>query len=339
MGCWVWVVRPERKFLGVGEGLQVTGNTVSWPIAWLMQRSNLAAGEKVVNETVVDEGFCVIRGCATLSLWHFTMGGVVSGILQMMGLGGKFEVNPNIVAETAIDVPIDVKATADVDVLIDILASITLALTLTAVLLCCCMCKCCNRMMCTNNCNKGVPLSEGTSDIIGIGQKEKGSWGFGLQLKNSSERRVQHGRKRVVLIAVICIIVVAIITTTVIVICLLSKLAAMNAAITAGLQSITVPTTTHITKSADPVAQLFVDAEQGDAEAQFRLGSLFLSGHGVAQSDEEAVKWYRKSAEQGNAAAQQYLEVMDDNRLGVAQSVEEGAKWHRKAEEGFRTEQ
>ncbi len=40
-------------------------------------------------------------------------------------------------------------------------------------------------------------------------------------------------------------------------------------------------------------------AEQGDAEAQYRLGSFYREGFGVQQDDAEAMKWYRKAAEQG----------------------------------------
>ena len=32
-------------------------------------------------------------------------------------------------------------------------------------------------------------------------------------------------------------------------------------------------------------------AEQGDADAQYNLGSMYHEGRGVAQSDTEAVKW------------------------------------------------
>ena len=40
-------------------------------------------------------------------------------------------------------------------------------------------------------------------------------------------------------------------------------------------------------------------ADQGNAQAQFKLGSMYDDGHGVAQSDAEALKWYRMAADQG----------------------------------------
>jgi len=45
-------------------------------------------------------------------------------------------------------------------------------------------------------------------------------------------------------------------------------------------------------------------ADQEYAEAQFSLGLMFMSGRGMAQSDEEAVQWFRKAADQGFATAQ-----------------------------------
>ena len=45
-------------------------------------------------------------------------------------------------------------------------------------------------------------------------------------------------------------------------------------------------------------------AEQGHAEAQFRLGFLYVRGLDVPQDDTLAAKWYRKAAEQGQVQAQ-----------------------------------
>ena len=45
-------------------------------------------------------------------------------------------------------------------------------------------------------------------------------------------------------------------------------------------------------------------AEQGDAEAQVRLGDRYKIGLGVPRDDKQAAYWYRKAAEQGQAHAQ-----------------------------------
>ena len=40
-------------------------------------------------------------------------------------------------------------------------------------------------------------------------------------------------------------------------------------------------------------------AEQGHADAQYRLGSMYDQGKGVDEDDQQAVLWYRRAAEQG----------------------------------------
>ena len=55
---------------------------------------------------------------------------------------------------------------------------------------------------------------------------------------------------------------------------------------------------------AQSIAETRAKAEQGDASAQFFLGSFYALGAGVLKDDVEAVKWYRKSAEQGDDSAQ-----------------------------------
>jgi len=77
-------------------------------------------------------------------------------------------------------------------------------------------------------------------------------------------------------------------------------------------------------------------AEQGNADAQLRLGLMYANGKGVPENDAEAVKWYHKAAEQGNAIAQSRLGYMYEYGNGVARNVAEAVKWYRKAaEQGF----
>ena len=58
---------------------------------------------------------------------------------------------------------------------------------------------------------------------------------------------------------------------------------------------------------AAAVRELKPLAEQGNAEAQFNLGSLYYQGWGVPQDYKEAVKWLRKAAEQGHVFSQSTL--------------------------------
>ena len=62
-------------------------------------------------------------------------------------------------------------------------------------------------------------------------------------------------------------------------------------------------------------------AHAGNAAAQFSLGFIYRQGQGVAQSDTEAVKWYRKAAEQGDASAQYNLGWMYHKGEGVPKDL------------------
>ena len=78
------------------------------------------------------------------------------------------------------------------------------------------------------------------------------------------------------------------------------------------------------------------EAGQDDAWAQFNLGWMYEEGRGVAQSDVEATKWYRRAARRGNARAQHSLGWMYRNGRGVPQNDAEAVKWHRwAAEQGY----
>ncbi len=75
-------------------------------------------------------------------------------------------------------------------------------------------------------------------------------------------------------------------------------------------------------------------AEEGNPEAQYNVGLMFLKGQGVIYKDDnEAVKWFRKSAQQEYPKAQFNLGVMYSEGLGVPQDKDEAAKWFRKAAE------
>ena len=76
----------------------------------------------------------------------------------------------------------------------------------------------------------------------------------------------------------------------------------------------------------EAIAQCREAAEQGDAEAQFRLGACYAAGQGVSQSYTEAAKWFRKAAEQGNAKAQFALGVCYHAGEGVERSYTEAVR-------------
>lgn len=74
-------------------------------------------------------------------------------------------------------------------------------------------------------------------------------------------------------------------------------------------------------------------AEQGDAKAQFLLGTMYDDGKGVPQDYKQAVVWYRKAAEQGSSSGQILLGTMYDDGRGVPQNYKEAVTWYRKAAE------
>jgi TPR repeat protein len=51
------------------------------------------------------------------------------------------------------------------------------------------------------------------------------------------------------------------------------------------------------------IAELRVQANAGDAVAQYNLGLMYATGEGVPQDDAQAVTWFRQAAEQGHAGA------------------------------------
>ena len=85
--------------------------------------------------------------------------------------------------------------------------------------------------------------------------------------------------------------------------------------------------------AAQALADLRASAEAGDAEAQFILGGIHVTGVGVPQDAAEAVAWYRCAAEQGDASAQSNLGGMYDQGLGVSQDAAGAVAWYRRAAE------
>src|SRR6266481_2316508 len=72
-------------------------------------------------------------------------------------------------------------------------------------------------------------------------------------------------------------------------------------------------------------------ANDGDAAAQFNLGLMYFTGHGVQQDDAAAALWFRKAAEQGYVFAQSNLGVLYRDGRGVPRDYAEAATWIRKA--------
>jgi len=70
-------------------------------------------------------------------------------------------------------------------------------------------------------------------------------------------------------------------------------------------------------------------AEQGVAEAQYKLGDYY---HSLGPSNNKKyAEWYRKAAEQGHADAQHWLGILFQVGDGVPQDYAKAAEWYSKA--------
>ncbi|HEX5422315.1 MAG TPA: tetratricopeptide repeat protein, partial [Candidatus Acidoferrales bacterium] len=83
--------------------------------------------------------------------------------------------------------------------------------------------------------------------------------------------------------------------------------------------------------SSDDVAAIRKAADQGNPDAQAKLGSSYYIGQGVPRNYSQAFYWYSKAAEHGNALAQSNLGVMYHNGQGVPQGDAQAVAWSRKA--------
>lgn len=74
-------------------------------------------------------------------------------------------------------------------------------------------------------------------------------------------------------------------------------------------------------------------AAQGDASAQFEVGSRLAEGKGVQQDFAAAISWYEKAAAQGFVLAQYRLGTHYERGLGVKADTDRAMDWYRKAAE------
>lgn len=79
---------------------------------------------------------------------------------------------------------------------------------------------------------------------------------------------------------------------------------------------------------ADTATAVRTLAEQGDAKAQFALGTMYRDGRGVAQDYAEALRWWRKAAELGVVDAQYALGNMYAGGSGIAQDAILAYMWY-----------
>lgn len=104
--------------------------------------------------------------------------------------------------------------------------------------------------------------------------------------------------------------------------------------------------TYYAAKAGDPTAQflmawIFVEqkdyrqamqwllpsSEQGNADAQYMLGSMYYFGRGIPQDYQQAAKWNQKAAEQGQVAAQFGLGIMNMMGHGMPKDLVKAHMW------------
>lgn len=87
--------------------------------------------------------------------------------------------------------------------------------------------------------------------------------------------------------------------------------------------------TTAFAESAENIKQL---AEQGSAQAQAKLASLYLLGRdGLEKDDKLAAEWMEKAANQGLVEAQVVMAAMYDKGMGVVGDRDKATQWYEKA--------
>jgi DnaJ domain/Sel1 repeat len=100
-----------------------------------------------------------------------------------------------------------------------------------------------------------------------------------------------------------------------------------------------VPTTSTPNTESDEVKKIRLAAEgntineQGDPDAQYKLGVRYADGQGVVKNEHTAVQWFQKAADQGFVNAQVYLGVMYSKGLGVVKNERTAVEWYTKAAE------
>ena len=88
------------------------------------------------------------------------------------------------------------------------------------------------------------------------------------------------------------------------------------------------PTTGATGEVSGSIADLMSKAEQGDADAQFNLGFMYLMGEAIPQDYKEAFRWYRASAVQGKSSAQGSLGAMFRVCLGLPKDFLLANMWY-----------
>ena len=75
--------------------------------------------------------------------------------------------------------------------------------------------------------------------------------------------------------------------------------------------------------------KLQIAAEQGSAQAQYRLGYRYWNGDGVERDERQAADWFDRAARQGLAPAQRMLGRCYEQGRGVERDARQAVAWYR----------
>ena len=76
-------------------------------------------------------------------------------------------------------------------------------------------------------------------------------------------------------------------------------------------------------------------AENGNPDAQYSIGYLYVRGEGVLADARTAAKWFRRAAEQGDPDSQLHLGLLYAQGEGVGRDLIEAYKWFSLAYRGY----
>ena len=79
------------------------------------------------------------------------------------------------------------------------------------------------------------------------------------------------------------------------------------------------------------LGRLTKQANEGNAEAQFRLGLAYEFGQGVEKSAYDAMRWYRMAADRGDLSAENNLCHLYQTGPEGIKDLREAAKWYTRA--------
>jgi len=92
-----------------------------------------------------------------------------------------------------------------------------------------------------------------------------------------------------------------------------------------------LPSTVAPPPAPGPETKLITDliklAEQGNADAQWQLGTRYHNGEGVPRDDVQAIQWFQRAAEQGHVTAQATLGAYYWAGRGVPQDLSKAYFW------------